>query len=111
VKIEKPGFYRTRNNQRVEVVAVRGGFAVGFCQLCARTWLDDGRHWNYASGAEGSNRNLDILAEWRDPIQQTVTFALVERQCFPEVVLERNIGVSKVLATRTITITEGEGMQ
>lgn len=110
MKIEKPGFYRARDNRRVEVVAVRGGYAVGFCQLCPRTWLDDGRRWNEASGAEGCDQRLAIVDEWREPEQQTVTFALVERPGGPEVVWSRNIGTSRVLAIRTVTITEGEGM-
>jgi len=110
VKIEKLGFYRTLNNQKVEVVAARNGYAVGFCDTNPLTWLDDGQHWNWGSGTNGSDQGLAIVAEWREPRSQTVTFALIERRGEHEVVWARNLGLSKVLATRTVTITEGEGM-
>lgn len=109
-RIEKPGHYRARDNRRLEVVAVRDGYAVGFDSKVPLTWLADGRHWNWASGTGGSDQSLAIVSEWSEPIQQTVTFALVERQAGSKVVWERNIGLSNVLAIRTITITEGEGM-
>lgn len=112
MKIEKPGHYRTRDNRKVEVVDMRKGYAIGFCDNVPTAWIcDGGQHWNRCSGSDGSDQRLAIVAEWREPVQQAVTLALVERQSGIDVVWSRNIGHSKVLARRTITITEGEGLE
>jgi hypothetical protein len=111
MKIEQPGFYRTRDNRKVEVVAVRDGYAVGFDNTWALTWLVDGQHWNWASGTAGSSRSLDLVAEWREPKRsQTFEVALVERHGEIDVLWRRQAYGEKILARRTITITEGEGM-
>jgi hypothetical protein len=108
VRIEKPGTYKTLSGLKAEVTEIRGDHAIGWIHregtAQPAAWLVvNARIWN------GWNSD-QLVSEWRDPVQQTVTFALVERQSGPEVVWERNIGGSRVLATKTITITEGEGM-
>jgi len=112
VKIEKPGNYRTRDNRRVEVVAVRDGYAVGFDSKCPLTWLSNGQHWNWFNGTEGSAKTLDIVSEWREPVSEPVTIELcLNVNGEPFVRMAGNYGsATKVLARRTITITEGEGM-
>jgi hypothetical protein len=111
-KIEKPGFYRARDNRRVEVMCVRDGYAVGFDNTSALTWLVDGRHWNWASGTEGSSRSLDLVAPWREPVSRTLELRMVrglddlyvyldDPTCSPS---------EHLVARRLVTITEGEGM-
>lgn len=112
MRIEKPGFYRTKNGKKVEVVAVRDGYAIGFCKIGPLSWCDDGRHWNRETGANGSDQNLAIVAEWRDPAIETVVLEL----CISDAGTRftrfayNHPGPVTIIARKTITITEGEGM-
>jgi hypothetical protein len=108
VKIEKPGTYKTQGGDKADVTEIRGDYAIGWIY---REGASTPTAWRVADAKVWNGWNSDqLVAEWREPVQQTVTFALVARQAGIDVVWSRNICGAKVLAIRTVTITEGEGM-
>ena len=114
MRIEKPGLYRTREGKKAEVVAVRHGFASGFCDHVPTAWVcGSGQHWNRCTGTDGSDQRLAIVAEWRDPETETVELELCRNLSGGTFTRFRHHHASNVtlLARRTITITEGEGME
>ena len=112
MNIDKPGFYRTSNGSKAEVVEVRDSYAIGFGGRCGQVWLTDGRHWNWATGSDGSNPQLNIVSEWREPVTKTATIVLC-RGCngSPYVAFDvSKVDRQNVLARKNVAITEGEGM-
>ena len=66
MKIEKPGFYRTRDGQKAEVAAIHKSTLVHFCcvgwlSTAATSWTRDGMcHPTIQSPS-------DLISEWTDP--------------------------------------------
>ncbi len=69
--IDKPGFYKTRDGRKVEIIAVNGrppqpiiGYVVD--QYIPNCWSVDGKfHQNEDSVA-------DIVSEWREPVKYSL---------------------------------------
>ena len=109
LQIATPGLYRDESDRKIEVLAIRDGFAIGYLPY---TCPPAHGCWDAATGRDTDNpgRGSNLVAEWREPRSQTVTFAMIERRGEIEVVWARNVGIANVLARRTVTITEGEGI-
>lgn len=110
MKISKPGKYRTKRGLRAEVTSTRNNKAIGWVE-------EDGQSHPSAWGTEEGNVwhgrwGDDLVDEWRDPVTQSITLELCLNTAGEAFIRTAgNYGQAiKVLARRTITITEGEGM-
>lgn len=105
--IENLGFYRDDKGQKVEVVAVRDRFAIGFTNLGVPCiwWAD--------TGAARLGGQRAIQAEWREPMSRNVIVHLVPNGRGGAYCVFGYIGVATPanrIATKIVTLTEGEGM-
>jgi hypothetical protein len=109
VKIEKPGFYRTAGGHKAQVIDIQGNFAVGWVP---RRGLLNPHHWRTNGSVWNGDCDTDIVSEWRDPVSHSITLELcLNTADQPFIRTAGNYGQDlKVLARKTITITEGEGM-
>lgn len=111
MKIEQPGYYRTKLRHRAEVVAVRDNRAIG--------WVEDGRAphpsaWKTEDGDVWNGRWGDeLVARWHEPVSRTMEIYLADRPGDNLVILEAGRpypSLERVIAHRTVTIKEGDGM-
>lgn len=112
LKIEAGKFYKCRDGRKA-FVAGRSPFPshwpfVGVIEgasLETYGWQDNGVY-----DCSGDDEE-DLIAEWREPVAVTATILLV-RNARGEAVVVAGNGLShpRVIARRTLTITEGEGL-
>lgn len=110
MKIDKPGFYRTKNGLRAEVTSIRNSKAIGWVEQGSVThpsvWkIEEGQVWN---GRWGD----DLVAEWRAPVSRTLNLYLIDRD-HGLVILDESMTAlvpKHVIAHKRVTITEGEGI-
>lgn len=111
-------FYKTRNGRKAFVSSLTSPFTdtyqpvVGWVEglHSVQTWDAGGHYWNNHGPSE-----MDLVGEWREPIQQTATVGLVKwpGDCPTFIAVLHNGHAAtgyQVIARKTVTITEGEGL-
>jgi hypothetical protein len=105
-------YYRTRDGRKAYVAATVNPMShtewpvIGWIGECSHSWKLNGRA--YLDDSVSTN---DLVDEWQEPRTWTETITVFDGGCgSPCQTLGKVTGSIKVLARKTVTLTEGEGL-